>query len=432
MSIIEAQRFLQDACWDDISRNKLINIIGQTDPSDTALARLAQDMVYAVTARDINELKNSEKLTRKPKHDRYTRLVIGGQAWHVCNLFLNDGTLERGEEEEDLEEWNECGCKLNYITAVQANGNLLIGKAYTAMLDLRPGDKFELKLGGSQIRLVPLGDPEGKSDDDYVSLSTDLEREGDYEGAIAAITVAINLKPRMAPWYLNRAQTWMAWHRWSEAIQDCTTALVDCDPLTGGPFPFRCVIYSQRAIARVGMGDWSAACADWQALLADRPGDIEALVGLTLAYGHLDQSQQAENYGQEVSARLPSRGTFNMMDWFAEQCLHPWQGPLEVAMRQLFAEMITTREEDMGHLPVVSSNVGYIAYNPETSELQVAFKHDTRWSPDAPDESWEECRVYKYSDVPAHIFAGLKNADSKGSYVYHNIAFSYQYERTYA
>jgi hypothetical protein len=48
--------------------------------------------------------------------------------------------------------------KLSYVATVQGNGNLLVGKAYTAMLDLRPGDEFEIKLGRKQIRLVPAGD----------------------------------------------------------------------------------------------------------------------------------------------------------------------------------------------------------------------------------------------------------------------------------
>lgn len=33
----------------------------------------------------------------------------------------------------------------------------LVGKAYTAMLDLRPGDEFEIRLGRKQIRLVQAG-----------------------------------------------------------------------------------------------------------------------------------------------------------------------------------------------------------------------------------------------------------------------------------
>ena len=52
------------------------------------------------------------------------------------------------------------GRSLSYTTKVQFNGNLLVGKAYTAQLDLKPGDEFEIKLGKKQIRLVPLGESE--------------------------------------------------------------------------------------------------------------------------------------------------------------------------------------------------------------------------------------------------------------------------------
>jgi len=51
----------------------------------------------------------------------------------------------------------KAGRKLSFITKVQFNGNLLVGKAYTALLDLHPGDEFEIKLGRKQIRLVPAG-----------------------------------------------------------------------------------------------------------------------------------------------------------------------------------------------------------------------------------------------------------------------------------
>ncbi len=40
---------------------------------------------------------------------------------------------------------------------MQFNGNLMVGKAYTAMLDLQPGDEFEIKFGRKQIKLIPLG-----------------------------------------------------------------------------------------------------------------------------------------------------------------------------------------------------------------------------------------------------------------------------------
>jgi hypothetical protein len=57
------------------------------------------------------------------------------------------------------------GRSLSYVTRIHYrcaeafgyNGNLLVGKAYTAQLELRPGDEFEIKLGRKQIRLVPVG-----------------------------------------------------------------------------------------------------------------------------------------------------------------------------------------------------------------------------------------------------------------------------------
>jgi hypothetical protein len=49
------------------------------------------------------------------------------------------------------------GRKLSYTTRIQFNGNLMVGKAYTAQLDLQPGDEFEIKLGNKQIKLIPMG-----------------------------------------------------------------------------------------------------------------------------------------------------------------------------------------------------------------------------------------------------------------------------------
>ena len=53
------------------------------------------------------------------------------------------------------------GRKLSYIATVQGNGNLLIGKAYTALLDLKPGDNFKIVLGRKQkITLLPTEESE--------------------------------------------------------------------------------------------------------------------------------------------------------------------------------------------------------------------------------------------------------------------------------
>ena len=51
----------------------------------------------------------------------------------------------------------KAGRKLSYVATVQGNGNLLVGKAYTALLGLQPGDEFEIKLGRKQIKLMLAG-----------------------------------------------------------------------------------------------------------------------------------------------------------------------------------------------------------------------------------------------------------------------------------
>ena len=49
------------------------------------------------------------------------------------------------------------GRKLSYVAKVQGNGNLLVGKAYTAMMELKPGAEFEIKLSKKVIKLIPVG-----------------------------------------------------------------------------------------------------------------------------------------------------------------------------------------------------------------------------------------------------------------------------------
>ena len=56
---------------------------------------------------------------------------------------------------------------LPYKAVVQGNGKLLVGKAYTAMLDLEPGDEFTIKPSKKKdVTLVSIGseDDEGGED----------------------------------------------------------------------------------------------------------------------------------------------------------------------------------------------------------------------------------------------------------------------------
>ena len=70
---------------------------------------------------------------------------------------------------------------LGYVATVQGNGNLLVGKAYTAMLDVKPGDEFEIKLGRKQIKLIPAG-----SEEEYAA------GQGRWSGRRAAVAPPIH------------------------------------------------------------------------------------------------------------------------------------------------------------------------------------------------------------------------------------------------
>jgi hypothetical protein len=48
------------------------------------------------------------------------------------------------------------GRHLSFNTHVHFNGNLMVGRAYTEKLQLKPGDQFRIHLHEGEIRLTPL------------------------------------------------------------------------------------------------------------------------------------------------------------------------------------------------------------------------------------------------------------------------------------
>ena len=44
----------------------------------------------------------------------------------------------------------------SYRVTVHSNGQIVIGKAYTEMMGLKPGDEFEIKLGYKHIKLLQI------------------------------------------------------------------------------------------------------------------------------------------------------------------------------------------------------------------------------------------------------------------------------------
>lgn len=74
----------------------------------------------------------------------------------------------------------------------------------------------------------------------------------------------------------------------------------------------------------------------------------------------------------------------------------------------------------MEYIPVKSSNVASIGYDPATEELHVAFK---------PKKEGEEGRVYSYAGVPFEKYRQLLNAPSVGSHFAAHVRNNYPSHR---
>ena len=63
---------------------------------------------------------------------------------------------------------------------------------------------------------------------------------------------------------------------------------------------------------------------------------------------------------------------------------------------------------------VNSSNLASVGYDPPSQTLEIEFNHGG---------------VYQYFDVPKEEYDALMNADSLGSYFFHNIRDAYEYSK---
>ena len=70
----------------------------------------------------------------------------------------------------------------------------------------------------------------------------------------------------------------------------------------------------------------------------------------------------------------------------------------------------------MNMIPVSSSNLSSVGYDPITKTLFIRFVNG---------------RTYSYSNVPEGIYCGLMQADSKGKYHAAHIKYSYPYKQIF-
>ena len=104
----------------------------------------------------IKQLEHLDKEEKAKECGYYTITKNGLERVNMMKFY--NALLEAQEIEIDGKQSGNGrgGRSASYRITVQANGNLLIGAAYTKQMDLKPGDEFEISLGRKHIRLKQL------------------------------------------------------------------------------------------------------------------------------------------------------------------------------------------------------------------------------------------------------------------------------------
>jgi hypothetical protein len=141
----------------------------------------------------LKKVKDLEHLSKeeKAKACGYYSTTKGGVIRVNMMKFLNALIEAEGIQLDGVAAGNGRGGRsASYRITVQANGNLLIGSAYTKQMGLKPGDEFEIALGRKHIRLKQLDldameaqgfdqDEFDQDEETYLDLDNALEDELD-------------------------------------------------------------------------------------------------------------------------------------------------------------------------------------------------------------------------------------------------------------
>lgn len=107
----------------------------------------------------LSKLKEVAHLSKseKAKACGYVTKTKSGGVRTDLTAFM-EAILEAQGFPVDTEKVDGRGRVPTYRITVHANGSMVIGRAYTEMMGLEPGDEFEIKLGYKHIHLVKTED----------------------------------------------------------------------------------------------------------------------------------------------------------------------------------------------------------------------------------------------------------------------------------
>ena len=104
----------------------------------------------------VQELGNLSKQNKAKECGYYTVNDDGSERLNMMkflNALIEAEGIDLDSQVRSGNGKSRGGRSANYRISVQANGNVLLGSAYTAKMNLKPGDEFEISLGRRQIRL---------------------------------------------------------------------------------------------------------------------------------------------------------------------------------------------------------------------------------------------------------------------------------------
>lgn len=117
------------------------------------MSKNKQPLIGEALVQRVKELSHLSR-EEKAKDCGYSTIMKDGSERVNMMKFLN-ALLEAEDIDIDSRGNGDGrgGRSASYRISVQANGNLLIGAAYTKKMDLDPGDTFEISLGRKHIHL---------------------------------------------------------------------------------------------------------------------------------------------------------------------------------------------------------------------------------------------------------------------------------------
>ncbi|WP_088241245.1 tetratricopeptide repeat protein [Calothrix rhizosoleniae] len=138
---------------------------------------------------------------------------------------------------------------------------------------------------------------------DVFKLGVEKMWQGDYQGAIAEFTQAIQIKGNFASAYSNRCLAYLQLQDYQNAVSDCTQAIKIS--------PDNTEAYLNRGLAYSRQGNYQAAIADNNQVIAIHPQEFRAYYNRGVANAYLGNHQQATkdynlalSYNQQIPNNL--------------------------------------------------------------------------------------------------------------------------------